>query len=142
MGESIGAHRYMECSARTGEGLKEVFEHAARLAITKGFRGDIEQATSSNYIAGDHSEQVDNVDQATSSNINAGNQSEHVGNSTNNAGHHFKSSLFDNLNSSIPYDAKLPQDWNQNDVVLWLQHNDISKQSIESFKGISLKTEL
>ncbi|KAI9314008.1 small GTPase-binding protein [Zopfochytrium polystomum] len=31
--EKIGAYRYLECSARTGEGVKEVFEHATRAAL-------------------------------------------------------------------------------------------------------------
>ncbi|KAI9229570.1 MAG: GTP-binding protein rho5 [Piptocephalis tieghemiana] len=29
----IGAHRYLECSARTNDGVREVFEHAARAAL-------------------------------------------------------------------------------------------------------------
>ncbi|KAI8829483.1 GTP-binding protein Rho1 [Chytriomyces hyalinus] len=32
--EKIGAYRYLECSARTGEGVAEVFEHATRAALT------------------------------------------------------------------------------------------------------------
>ncbi|KAJ3016784.1 UNVERIFIED_CONTAM: GTP-binding protein Rho1 [Siphonaria sp. JEL0065] len=36
----IGAYRYLECSARTGEGVNEVFEHATRAALTnKGASG-------------------------------------------------------------------------------------------------------
>lgn len=31
--EKIGAYRYLECSARTGEGVKEVFEHATRASL-------------------------------------------------------------------------------------------------------------
>ncbi|KAI9357642.1 P-loop containing nucleoside triphosphate hydrolase protein [Zopfochytrium polystomum] len=30
----IGAHRYLECSARTREGVLELFEHATRAALT------------------------------------------------------------------------------------------------------------
>ncbi|KAJ3132734.1 GTP-binding protein Rho1 [Physocladia obscura] len=32
--EKIGAYRYLECSARTGEGVNEIFEHATRAALT------------------------------------------------------------------------------------------------------------
>ncbi|KAJ3060078.1 GTP-binding protein Rho1, partial [Podochytrium sp. JEL0797] len=32
--EKIGAYRYLECSARNGEGVNEVFEHATRAAMT------------------------------------------------------------------------------------------------------------
>ncbi|KAJ3404310.1 GTP-binding protein Rho1 [Chytriomyces hyalinus] len=32
--EKIGAYRYLECSARTGDGVAEVFEHATRAALT------------------------------------------------------------------------------------------------------------
>ncbi|KAJ3241936.1 GTP-binding protein Rho1 [Chytriomyces hyalinus] len=32
--EKIGAYRYLECSARTGEGVAEVFDHATRAALT------------------------------------------------------------------------------------------------------------
>ncbi|KAJ3378072.1 GTP-binding protein Rho1, partial [Lobulomyces angularis] len=31
--DRIGAYRYLECSARTREGVKEVFEHATRAAL-------------------------------------------------------------------------------------------------------------
>ena len=31
----IGAHKYMECSARTGEGVEAVLDAATRLAITR-----------------------------------------------------------------------------------------------------------
>ncbi|KAJ3402715.1 GTP-binding protein Rho1 [Chytridiales sp. JEL 0842] len=31
--EKIGAYKYLECSARTGEGVKEVFQHATRAAL-------------------------------------------------------------------------------------------------------------
>jgi hypothetical protein len=31
--QKIGAHQYMECSARTAEGVKELFEYATRLAL-------------------------------------------------------------------------------------------------------------
>jgi hypothetical protein len=30
----------MECSARTGEGVKEVFEHATRVALPTVYKGD------------------------------------------------------------------------------------------------------
>jgi hypothetical protein len=83
-----------------------------------------EQATSStSNSSGIQPEQVENADQ--------------VAHSNNTAGIQFKSSLFDNLHSSVTYHTKLPQDWNQNDVVMWLEENEISKQSIESFKGIT-----
>ncbi|MBE7180653.1 MAG: hypothetical protein INR71_05485 [Terriglobus roseus] len=29
----IGAVKYIECSAKTGEGVREVFEHATRAAL-------------------------------------------------------------------------------------------------------------
>ncbi len=32
--EKIGAYKFLECSARTNEGVKEVFEHATRGALT------------------------------------------------------------------------------------------------------------
>jgi len=31
--QKIGATRYLECSAKTGEGVREVFEQATRLAL-------------------------------------------------------------------------------------------------------------
>ena len=33
IGKKIGAHKYLECSARTNEGVREVFEHATRAAL-------------------------------------------------------------------------------------------------------------
>jgi GTPase SAR1 family protein len=41
----IGAVKYIECSAKNGDGVREVFEHATRAALTntknkKGRRGD------------------------------------------------------------------------------------------------------
>ncbi|KAI9331092.1 P-loop containing nucleoside triphosphate hydrolase protein [Obelidium mucronatum] len=35
VGKQIGAYRYIECSARTGEGVDAVFEHATRATLTK-----------------------------------------------------------------------------------------------------------
>ena len=35
----IGAVRYLECSAKTGEGVREVFEHATRAALIQKPRG-------------------------------------------------------------------------------------------------------
>lgn len=34
--EEIGAHLYLECSAKTGEGIYRVFDQAARSALTVG----------------------------------------------------------------------------------------------------------
>lgn len=33
--QKIGARMYLECSARTGEGVREVFQHATRAALLK-----------------------------------------------------------------------------------------------------------
>ncbi len=38
MARKIGAAKYMECSARTGEGVRELFECATRLALLKPLR--------------------------------------------------------------------------------------------------------
>ena len=35
MRKKIGAYKYLECSARTNEGVHEVFENATRAAMTK-----------------------------------------------------------------------------------------------------------
>jgi hypothetical protein len=47
----------------------------------------------------------------------------------------FKSPLFEGWDSSNTWQTKSPQDWTQNDVILWLEHNSISQLSIEAFKG-------
>ena len=36
--QKIGAVRYLECSAKTGEGVREVFEHATRAALVQRSR--------------------------------------------------------------------------------------------------------
>jgi hypothetical protein len=46
-----------------------------------------------------------------------------------------KSPLFDGMESLGSWQTKSPQDWNQNDVTTWLEHNAISKPSVEAFKG-------
>jgi hypothetical protein len=33
--QKIGAYKYLECSARNNDGVKEVFEHATRAALAK-----------------------------------------------------------------------------------------------------------
>ncbi|KAJ3194953.1 GTP-binding protein Rho1 [Irineochytrium annulatum] len=38
MAKDIGAYRYVECSARTQEGVRDVFNHAARASISRGAR--------------------------------------------------------------------------------------------------------
>ena len=40
MAQKIGAKQYLECSARTGEGVREVFQYATRAALlTRGKGG-------------------------------------------------------------------------------------------------------
>jgi Ras family protein A len=34
--QKIGAYKYLECSAMTGEGVAEVFQHATRAALMSG----------------------------------------------------------------------------------------------------------
>ena len=36
MRKKINAYKYLECSAKTNEGVREVFEHATRAAMLKG----------------------------------------------------------------------------------------------------------
>jgi Ras family protein A len=38
--KKIGAKYYLECSAKTNEGVREVFEHATRAALLSKKRGD------------------------------------------------------------------------------------------------------
>lgn len=33
--QKIGAYRYLECSARNNDGVREVFEHATRAALAR-----------------------------------------------------------------------------------------------------------
>lgn len=33
MSQRISAYKYLECSAKTGDGVREVFEHATRAAL-------------------------------------------------------------------------------------------------------------
>lgn len=33
MSQKIGAYKYLECSAKDGDGVREVFEHATRAAL-------------------------------------------------------------------------------------------------------------
>ena len=35
----IGAVKYIECSAKNGDGVREVFEHATRAALTNNKKG-------------------------------------------------------------------------------------------------------
>jgi Ras family protein A len=37
--QKIGAKHYLECSARTGEGVREVFQYATRAALVAKTRG-------------------------------------------------------------------------------------------------------
>ncbi|KAL1923982.1 uncharacterized protein VTP21DRAFT_7017 [Calcarisporiella thermophila] len=38
--QKIGAYKYLECSAKTGEGVRDVFEHATRAALLVKQRGN------------------------------------------------------------------------------------------------------
>ena len=38
MAQKIGARNYLECSARTGEGVREVFQHATRAALLRNHK--------------------------------------------------------------------------------------------------------
>ena len=44
----LGAVAYCECSALTGEGVREVFETAARYAMKYRLSGDLDENRSSN----------------------------------------------------------------------------------------------
>lgn len=51
MAEKIQAYKFLECSAKSGEGLNEVFEHATRaalLAVKKKRKGLAGSATGAN----------------------------------------------------------------------------------------------
>ena len=37
--QKIGAKQYLECSARTGEGVREVFQYATRAALLTRSKG-------------------------------------------------------------------------------------------------------
>lgn len=37
--QKIGAKQYLECSARTGEGVREVFQYATRAALLSRHKG-------------------------------------------------------------------------------------------------------